>query len=164
MTARESLDATLRDTLGQIELALAQLVRRAERSVQSAHGSGAPGPLDRAAYLLLQELGVHGPQNVQGLAARMGLDPSTVTRQVAALEAAGHVHRTRDPQDRRAVVAEPTPVGLQALAAHRAARAEHYGDVLAQWSRLDRALLAEMLERLNDDLDAHHGAARPGAA
>lgn len=156
-SASEREEATAHDVLGAIELELAQLLRRAERT----RASGAPGTsrrdgtLDRSGYLLLHTLGTHGPLHVTALAERLGLDGSTVTRQVAALEHAGHVRRARDPRDGRAVVVEPTTSGLDELAAHRAARTAVYADVLGGWSRLDRALLAELLTRLNDDLDAY---------
>ena len=150
-------DLAAHETLGAIELQVAQLLRRAERT----RASGAPGTsrsggtLDRSGYLLLHALGTHGPQNVNALAERLGLDGSTVTRQVVALERAGHVERARDPHDGRSVVVRPTADGLDELARHRAARTELYADVLDGWSRLDRSLLAELLGRLNADLDAY---------
>lgn len=86
-----------------------------------------------------------------------------MTRQVVALEKAGHARRTRDPADGRAVLVEATPQGLEDLARHREMRSELYAEVLADWSRLDRALLGELLERLNDDLDTYKRGGR-GAA
>ncbi|MFE4466278.1 MarR family winged helix-turn-helix transcriptional regulator [Oerskovia sp. NPDC056781] len=155
--------------LSAIELELAQLLRRAERTTaagraQSVRAGGpSTGTLDRSAYLLLHDLLVNGAENVNTLADHLGLDASTVTRQVLALEKAGHARRTRDPADGRAVLVEATPRGLEDLAHHREMRSELYAEVLAGWSRLDRALLGELLERLNDDLDAYkrrgHGAA-----
>jgi DNA-binding MarR family transcriptional regulator len=98
---------------------------------------------------------VHGAENVNVLADELGIDASTVTRQVDALERAGRVRRSRDPMDGRAVLVEPTDEGLDALAAHRAERSDLYANALADWSRLDRALLAELLGRLNDSLSAY---------
>ncbi|MNW63163.1 hypothetical protein D3C74_413420 [compost metagenome] len=71
------------------------------------------------------------------------------------MEKAGLARRTRDPADGRAVLVEATPQGVDELARHREMRTELYAEVLADWSRLDRALLGELLERLNDDLDAY---------
>ncbi|MBD8080274.1 MarR family winged helix-turn-helix transcriptional regulator [Cellulosimicrobium arenosum] len=141
-------------TLASVELEVAQLLRRAERTHASGEPTGARRTgLDRSGYLLLHALGTHGPQHINALAARLGLDASTVTRQVVALEKAGRVRRTRDPDDGRAVVVEPTEGGLLQLTEHRSARADLYSDVLRDWSRLDRALLAELLARLNEGLD-----------
>ncbi|MCB7137084.1 MarR family winged helix-turn-helix transcriptional regulator [Cellulosimicrobium marinum] len=157
MAARRDDHArSARDTLAAVELELAQLLRRAEgtRVSGTPRTAGRTAALDRSGYLILHALATHGPQNVHVLADRLGLDASTVTRQVVALEREGHVLRARDPDDGRAVLVEPTEPGLDVLALHRAARGDLYADVLADWSRLDRALLAELLGRLNADLDA----------
>lgn len=141
--------------LGRIEFEVAQLLRRADRSSVRVRGRASVGALDRAAYLLLRHLAQQGAENVNVLATELGLDASTVTRQVVSLEKAGHVRRSRDPLDGRAVLVEPTDAGLAALADDARARAGLYEHVLAGWSRLDRALLAELLGRLNDSLDAY---------
>lgn len=162
-------DPAAREVLSTIELELAQLLRRAERTTAAGRatsvraGGPSTGTLDRSAYLLLHDLLVNGAENVNTLADHLGLDASTVTRQVVALEKAGHARRTRDPADGRAVLVEATPQGLDDLARHREMRSELYAEVLADWSRLDRALLGELLERLNDDLDTFKRGGR-GAA
>ena len=64
------------------------------------------------------------------LAAHAALDPSTVSRAVAALVASGLVAREPDPHDGRATVLAVTPAGRAAL-----------GDALDWYQRLvDRAL------------------------
>lgn len=45
------------------------------------------------------------------------------------------------------------PLGLDTLAATRAARSRVYDDVLRDWPTADRQMLAELLERLNTSLD-----------
>jgi len=141
--------------LARIEFQVAQLLRRADRTVSRGSKRSGTGVMDRAAYLLLHRLVSEGAENVNVLAERLGLDASTVTRQVAVLEKAGHVRRTRDPHDGRAVLVEPTDGGIDALAENRAERQALYGEVLGSWTRLDRALLAELLSRLNTDLSAY---------
>ncbi|GMA24952.1 MarR family transcriptional regulator [Luteimicrobium album] len=138
--------------LSRIEYQVAQLMRRADRSVSRGSKRPGTGTMDRAAYLLLHHLVSEGAENVNVLADRLGLDASTVTRQVAVLEKAGHVRRTRDPHDGRAVLVEPTDEGVEALAENRTERRALYGEVLGSWTRLDRALLAELLGRLNSSL------------
>jgi DNA-binding MarR family transcriptional regulator len=145
-------DVAAAAVLSRIEFQVAQLMRRADRSVSRGARRPGTGVMDRAAYLLLHHLVSEGAENVNVLAERLGLDASTVTRQVAVLEKAGHVRRTRDPHDGRAVLVEPTDAGVDALAENRAERRALYGDVLGSWSRLDRALLAELLGRLNSSL------------
>ncbi len=65
--------------------------------------------MDRAAYLLLNRLDQEGPMGVKALAAGMGIDSSTVTRQAAPLVITGLVKRTSHPEDGRAVVLQLSP-------------------------------------------------------
>jgi DNA-binding MarR family transcriptional regulator len=58
--------------------------------------------LERPALMLLYGLGEHGPIRPSLLADHLHLDLSTVSRQLAALEAQGWVDRKRDADDRRA--------------------------------------------------------------
>ncbi len=138
--------------LSRVELQLALLLRRAERT--GAIRAGHTPALERSGYLLLQVLGREGPLGVNALAARQGLDASTVTRQVVSLEKAGFARRGRDPLDGRAVRVEATEAGRAQLERERTRRSAMYDQILAGWSPFERALLAEMLERLNHDLDA----------
>ncbi|GGM31323.1 MarR family transcriptional regulator [Promicromonospora citrea] len=143
------------DTLSRVELQLALLLRRAERT-SAARGarSGHSPALERSGYLLLLALSTEGPLGINALAERQGLDASTVTRQVVSLEKAGFARRSRDPRDGRAVQVEATDEGRHQLEHERTRRSALYDEVLAHWSPLERALLAELLERLNQDLDA----------
>lgn len=109
-------------------------------------------PMDRAAYLLLRRLDEHGPQSVAALAAGLGLDGSTVTRQLAVLDDAGHVRRSAHPDDGRVVVVEATTAGRRAMAALRAHRQGRIETLFADWSHADRDQLATVLGRLNEVL------------
>ncbi|MFE6971622.1 MarR family winged helix-turn-helix transcriptional regulator [Isoptericola sp. NPDC057653] len=143
------------EVIARVELGLAQLLRRAERTTAATTVRTGGHDLDRSGYLLLHALRDGGPQHVRTLADRLGIDASTATRQVAALERAGHVVRSRDTEDRRAVVVTATPSGRRALDAQRRRRAITYSTVLESWPAEDRTLLAELVERLNADLDAY---------
>ena len=138
--------------LSRVELQLALLLRRAERT--GAIRKGHSPALERSGYLLLQVLSADGPLGINALAERQGLDASTVTRQVVSLEKAGFAARTRDPLDGRAVRVEATASGTEQLEHERTRRSAMYDQILDDWSPFERALLAEMLERLNHDLDA----------
>lgn len=147
------------DAVRTIEAQVAMLLRLAERSRRSA--ARRRGEIDRSAYLVLGVLGSLGPSNVNAIADALRLDPSTVTRQVLAMEDAGQVTRRADPADGRATVVEATDAGRAALAETRAVRARMYGEILDEWRPADRAALAELMSRLNTDLDrwgrAHSG-------
>ena len=140
-------------TLGRIETEVALLMRLGE-ATRRATGTAEHRVLDRAAYVILRHLEKAGPQNVSSVAARLNLDGSTVTRQVAAMERDGLITRTSDPTDRRGTVISPTPAGVQRMAAVQAARTRLYGDILAAWTPDDRETLAELLHRLNDALES----------
>ena len=139
------------DVIGRIESEVAMLMRLADRN---RRGGALEKTLDRSAYLLLRQLTTVGDGNVNTLARQLVLDPSTVTRQVLAMEDAGLIERGRDPQDGRATLVTATARGREALASTRAARAELYAKVLADWSDADRSSIADLLTRLNADLDA----------
>ena len=76
--------------LSRVELQLALLLRRAERT--GAVRAGHTPALERSGYLLLQVLSAEGPLGINALAARQGLDASTVTRQVVSLETVSYTH------------------------------------------------------------------------
>ncbi|NUR71868.1 MAG: MarR family transcriptional regulator [Hamadaea sp.] len=142
-----------RRELEKIEMEVALLMRRAEATRRA--GDQVPHrALDRAAYLLLRRLAEHGPAQISALAEALGLDGSTVTRQVSALERDGLVERSRGPQDGRVILVSPTPAGLARVESVRTARVALYEQILADWDDADRKDLARLLTRLNQDMDA----------
>lgn len=102
---------------------------------------------------MLRKLEKDGPQLVGVLATALGLDGSTVTRQVTGLERDGLVKRGRSESDGRAIVVTPTAEGLRRMAGVRAARVELYERILSGWSEPDRADLGRLLARLNTDME-----------
>lgn len=137
---------------GQIERQLTMLLRR----VQSIHISTSSGEmnLDRSAYGILCRLADEGPQRLGALATAFGLDPSTITRQVQALEKAGLVRRRSDDGDRRAFILDLTDEGRTVLAHTRAYRRERLEELLADWPETDRTELARLLTKANDSIAA----------
>ena len=118
----------------------------------------APGPVDPSSVFLLDMLRRCGPARPSDLAARTGLDQSTISRKLRALETQGYLHRTSDPDDRRAFVVHVTDHGNALLRVSLEARAEAMSAVLASWSVSDRADFGRLLHRLADDfgaLDTH---------
>lgn len=110
-------------------------------------------PMERASYLLLLRLESDGPQRVAHLAAALGLDGSTVTRQVASLVAEGWVVRSGDPLDARATVVAATPAGLAAMDALRRFRQHRIETLFADWSAEEKAELGRVLGHLNEVLE-----------
>ncbi|RKN07587.1 MarR family winged helix-turn-helix transcriptional regulator [Streptomyces radicis] len=141
----EPRHAALLDTL-QHEVAV--FARRAEQTRLGGLGP-ARETMDRAAYLLLSRLAEEGPAGVKALACGMGIDSSTVTRQVAPLVAAGLVRRAADPADGRAVVLQLSPLGSERLAEVRDSRRRLISELTEGWTPEERADFCALLTRFN---------------
>lgn len=112
--------------------------------------------LDRSAYQLLSRL-EQGPLSQRGLAEAFGLDLSTVNRQVAALCRKGLVDRSPDPEGGPARLLEPTPMGLELLAADRAVLHEQLGRIVGGWDSGEVEALRALLERFNVAIEELEG-------
>jgi DNA-binding MarR family transcriptional regulator len=104
--------------------------------------------MDPAAYATLRWIGDSSGCRLTELAALLGVDVSTMSRQVASLELAGLVERRSDPADQRAKLLELSPAGATLLERARSAREEGVAGLLRGWSAHDVAELARLLERL----------------
>ena len=107
--------------------------------------------VDGAGNFVLHLLDGGGPQRSTELAASMGVDHSTVSRQVAALVEAGWVVSEPDPSDRRARLLSLTETGRQALAAGMAQRAAVLAPAL-DGREADVAFVAQVLGAVADEL------------
>jgi DNA-binding MarR family transcriptional regulator len=134
------------DDLARIELETVVLVRHFE---MLRRRSDIYAELERSEYLLLRTLEAAGPLDIAGLAARLGLDPSTSGRQVNAMVARDLVRRTPDPADRRRGIVEPTERGCALMQEVRRRRLVETDALLADWEPAERAALAGVLARYN---------------
>ncbi|MFE2089589.1 MarR family winged helix-turn-helix transcriptional regulator [Streptomyces sp. NPDC002596] len=132
---------------------VAVFARRAEQTRLGGVGQ-VRNSMDRAAYLLLNRLDREGPMGVKALAAGMGIDSSTVTRQVAPLVDTGLVKRTSHPEDGRAVVLQLSPRGHARLDEVRASRRELMSQVTGEWTAEERETFCTLLTRFNAALAA----------
>ncbi|MFE9887624.1 MarR family winged helix-turn-helix transcriptional regulator [Streptomyces scopuliridis] len=146
----DDADAGLLDAL---QHQVAVFARRAEQTRLGGVGQ-VRNSMDRAAYLLLNRLDREGPMGVKALAAGMGIDSSTVTRQVAPLVDTGLVKRTSHPEDGRAVVLELSPRGLARLEEVRSSRRELMAQVTGGWTEEERNSFTTLLTRFNGALSA----------
>lgn len=152
--------------LDRLQYQVALFSRRVEQV--RVPGSGAQRTaLDRAAFLLLNRLNTAGTLGVKALAEAMGIDSSTVTRQVAPLVDAGLVDRVQNPDDKRAVFLALSPLGRQRLREVRRSRQDLMRRVLADWPDADAETFCTLLSRFNDSLQAlpgeRSGTTRAGA-
>ena len=132
----------------QVEREIGLLLRRS-RAISARLSRELHPDLDGAAYGLLALLQDAGPLRASDLVARLGLDKSTVSRQISTLVALGLVTREADPADGRAQVLSTSPEGAARLARIRDARRVRWEADLAGWPAEDVDTLGELLARLN---------------
>ena len=108
--------------------------------------------LERALFPLIVLIERLGPIGVVELAGRVGRDYTTVSRQVARLEALGLVSRRASAADRRIREAVITPKGKLATDAVDAARERMALALFQDWSRPDFDALLRLLRRLADEM------------
>jgi DNA-binding MarR family transcriptional regulator len=104
-------------------------------------------------YLVLCVLWENDDQTVGGIAARLDLEPSTITPLVKRLELAGHLARRRNPADERQVKVSLTDRG-------RALRMEtrSLADALYSRSGMTSAEIADLNARVKALRDAFNAA------
>jgi DNA-binding MarR family transcriptional regulator len=141
--------ATAPKSLSRLETELAVLARTLEGL---SRRSRIHRDLDRASYLLARTLSTEGPTSIGGLATALGLDATTVTRQVATMESAGLVVRRTDPDDGRVRLIELTARGHERMDEVQAAREARIGELVASWTAGEQRDFADLLGRFNDAL------------
>lgn len=145
-------------SIALIEKSIITIVREATLpSMQAWFAAQSGVAVERAGYQVLRGVAEHAPVRLSDLAHRLGVDTSTVTRQIQTLERQGMIARTHDPADRRVALLGLTTKGAAALDRLRQTRHKLFASVLADWPINDRAALAPLLARLADDFLAHGG-------
>jgi DNA-binding MarR family transcriptional regulator len=143
-----STPADAHEAFVRLEREIGLLLRRS-RAISSRLSGELHPELDGAGYGLLALLEDAGPLRAGDLVARLGLDKSTVSRQIAHLVDLGLVDRAPDPADGRAQVLTPSAEGSARLARIREVRRARWESDLGDWPPADIAQLAELLSRLN---------------
>ena len=139
------------DNNDQIEHQLFKLLRRTNAiHVQTSSGEV---ELERSAYAILCLVADDGPQRLGSIASAFRLDPSTITRQVQAVERLGLAAKSSDPDDRRAALLHLTEAGQHAVETARAHRRRMLDAILVDWSPEERAEFLKALQRFNDTMD-----------
>jgi DNA-binding MarR family transcriptional regulator len=109
-----------------------------------------PGHMDVLDLLVRRE-----DWRMSELAHALGVDPSTVTRTLQRMEAAGLAERRPAPDDRRCVVVTPTVLGRQRQEQVAAKRTAILARILAPFSAEDRGRLVELVERFIESADKY---------
>jgi DNA-binding MarR family transcriptional regulator len=147
----------------ELEREIGLLLRRS-RAISARLAGELHPDLDGAAYGLLSLLQDTGPLRASDLVARIGLDKSTVSRQISHLVDLGLVDRAADPVDGRAQVLTPSAEGSARLARIRDVRRARWERDMSDWPATDVATLADLLHRLNRLGEAREAEARGDGA
>jgi DNA-binding MarR family transcriptional regulator len=135
----ETID--LADRLHSVAIHLLRRVRRQDSA------SGFPAPQLSALSVIV----FRGPLTLGALAAAEQVRPPSMTRIVAALESAGLVERTVDPNDRRSALVRATKSGQEMLREGRLRRVQTLATDLETLSATERATVDKaivLLERI----------------
>jgi DNA-binding MarR family transcriptional regulator len=142
-----------RSPVDQIEEALGALVRltRAPRFAEVVRGR-ANVELDRGDYAALNRIAELKGARLSDVANHLGLDVSTVSRQVQHLEQRGFIERSPDPGDGRAIRLELSDAGDDITNRMRDAWRETVGEVVEAWSQADISRFGALIDRFVTDL------------
>lgn len=133
---------------GEVAVLLRGMKHLTARSIEA---TGVPGEL--AGMHVLGRIEQLGPVRLTDLSQGLGLDPSSVSRQVTALERRGWVAREKDPSDLRAQHLVLTQSGRQVVTALRQERAAALERLTPGWTAEQIDDLTARLARLNHDLE-----------
>lgn len=99
----------------------------------------------------LEILGTHKAMRMKELASKMGVTTGTLTVLADRLEKAGMIRRKPHEEDRRSILVELTEQGQQVFEEHDELHNQLTRDITVGLSKSDRALLAEMLKKMNKE-------------
>lgn len=128
------------------------VLNRSMQSIKTAAAARTDDGVSMATYVLLFHLLAQGPMRPKALAESVGVDPSTISRQVDQLVRLGHVTRAADPDDGRATLLVPTEQGRSTHARMREQRDRLFAGLVAHWDDDDVATLTALLGRLTGEL------------
>lgn len=97
-------------------------------------------------FRLLVVLHTSGPMKLSDLADRLGVNPSTTTRMIDRLIAAGLVDRQVNPSSRREVVLNVTETGEETVLRVTDQRRQHIGEIVGRMPVQCRDQLVRALE------------------
>lgn len=106
--------------------------------------------IDHSAHLALFVLRCNGALRLSDLAARMEIDASTASRHVRALEQAGLLRRSPDPDDGRAFRVELTEQGTAEWEAAAKRRMALLSQAMDGWTEQDIETFEQLMTRFAD--------------
>jgi DNA-binding MarR family transcriptional regulator len=157
------VDTGARPSVGEVADTVVQLMRSLQRA-KARYLALARHDVEWSAQLILRQIAHHGPMRTGAIAECMQSDPSTISRQVAAMVKDGLLERRADPEDGRASILALTDKADAVIAEHERLRHTHFEDLLADWTERDLSRFATLLRRFAADLDKSSAAHTSGAA
>jgi DNA-binding MarR family transcriptional regulator len=136
------------------EVAVAESLVTLARTFSRARAqllAAAAHDVEWSAQIALKCLATEGPMRASDLAEHTRADPSTVSRQVAALVREGLLERRADPEDGRASLLVLTKKAAGVIKSHDELRNKHFAALLDDWSVRDVRTFARLLRRFTDD-------------
>lgn len=152
MTAELAVAAAVDPDVVALSDAVVRFMRSSVRA-RAAMMAAAEHDVEWSAHIMLKCLDTEGPMRATSLAGFVSSDPSTVSRQVAALVKLGLLERRADPDDGRASLLVVTSSGKAVLAEHDRIRLDYFADMLAGWALDDVSTFTTLLTRFTDDFN-----------
>ncbi len=130
--------------------AIADTLQRLNRAMERKRQhflAAAQHDVEWSAHMLINTVAACGPARASALAERLHSDPSTVSRQVAALVKDGVLERQADPEDGRASLLVVTEKGRAIHEEQLLLRTRIFARMLEGWSERDARRFASLLDR-----------------
>jgi DNA-binding MarR family transcriptional regulator len=121
--------------------------------VRSGWMATAAQDVEKSAHIVLRFVATEGPVRATAVAEGLQSDPSTVSRQVAALVKEGLLERRADQEDGRASLLVVTDKAHHVLAEQDQLRVTHFADMLEGWSARDLRRFAGLLAQFTNDFE-----------
>jgi DNA-binding MarR family transcriptional regulator len=145
---------TVTDDIAAFADTFIRLMRMSSRTRQQFLAA-AKHNVEWAASVIISCVANDGPLRASALAEIVQSDPSTISRQVAALVREGLLERRADPVDGRASLLVTTAKGDAAHREQIGVRTKHFARMLADWNERDIRRLTDLLRRFSDDYETH---------
>lgn len=150
--AAAAADPVASDPVADVADTVIELMRSFQRA-KARYLAEAQHDVEWSAQMVLRLVASQGPMRARAIADCLRSDPSTVSRQVAALVKDGLLERQADPEDGRASILVLTPRADEVLAEHERVRLVHFAGMLSDWSTSDLSRFASMLRRFTNDFE-----------
>ncbi|SEE96413.1 DNA-binding transcriptional regulator, MarR family [Arthrobacter alpinus] len=145
-------EADMAEAIKNAQQQIGTMLVRARKSIAVRAATIHPDlkPMGFSAMMLLSRCG--SMQQIT-LAQQLDTDKAVVSRLLKQLEELGLISRTVDPTDGRAMIVALTPEAHERYNSTQEGARQHLFDRLSRWELTEVRRFADLLARLNEDLD-----------